>query len=135
MFRFRFRLITLFAVMSIVAVGAAVYGMHRRALIAEHQALLKIAGKGGWVVKSANGSVTVEFFAQQPAKPPMLWCGTGVERTYRPTGDGVDFSDADLVLFDDVLMVSHIKFQGTSISSAAQEDFKRQHPRCHFEDY
>jgi|GEM_PF-4411634 len=124
MVRFRFRLITLFAVMSVVAIGAAAYGMYQRAIQAEHRALTKIAAKGGFVLVYEEGG-SIHF--PQPKGIPGL-CGTGLVKVYSPTGSPQDFTDADLPLFDDVHQKFHISFEGTQVSPAALQTFKQRHP-------
>src|SRR5690349_21098384 len=127
MFRFRFRLITLFAVMSILAIGAAAYGMYQRTILAEHKALTKIGNKGAFIyIYGGDGKRAGWMFFPDPKKPEIGVCGTGLVAVYGPAGAPADFSDADLKLFDDVRTKLSIKFKGSRASPAAIEKFKQQ---------
>ena len=127
MFRFRFRLITLFAVMTLVAITAAAYGMYQRSIHAERQALTRIASKGGYMYMYA-GDEAGDLFFPEPGRQLGL-CGTGLIAVYSPTGSPHDFTDADLKLFDHVHTKLRINFQRTRVTSVAIEKFKQQHPR------
>ncbi|WP_254508646.1 hypothetical protein [Anatilimnocola floriformis] len=125
MVRFRFRLISLIVLVAVVCVFAATYGNYRRALGAEDRAYREIANKGGWVIVYSNNS-HVEFVAAP--KQPMLGCAMGVIRTYRPSGDARQFSDADLELFDSARRPCSINLTNTQVSTIAATEFQRLHP-------
>jgi hypothetical protein len=61
MFRPRFRLITLLAVTTLIALAAGVFGIYRRAAMAEDLAYKKIAARGGWIVVYTNDSHVAVF--------------------------------------------------------------------------
>jgi hypothetical protein len=138
MFRFRFRLITLLAVMTLIALSAGVFGIYHRAALAkaeaakvEDRAYRKISQKGGWVVVETNASF-ISFY-KGPARP-MLGCGTGVERTYPPIGSSLNFTDQDLDLFDDACRLCIINFTNTHVTPAGIERFKLRHPTWRIEN-
>lgn len=136
MLRFRiirsrqFSLTTLFVVVTLAALVAAGYGMRRRALLAEDQALTKISKRGGWVLLYQEGAY-VEFFPQVPPGRLTIDCGTGLQRTYGPSGTSNDFRDGDLALFDDVRRLQSVDFRNTQVSPTAVEQFRLKHPMCH----
>src|SRR5687768_13192465 len=115
--RFQFRLATLFVVLTVAAVGAAAYGMYRRATLAEDEALKRIAAKGGWVLVYAEGAY-IQFYAAPPAGPLTVDCGTGLVRTYSPAGSGAMFVDGDLALFRHVRRPLSVDFRNTSVTPA-----------------
>lgn len=125
MFRIRFRLITLFAVMTLIALAVGVFGIYRRAVMAEDLAYQKIAAKGGWIVVYTSDS-HVEFLTA--TAQPFLDCGTGVERTYSPQGTANDFDDDDLATFEDVKRMCNINFANTRVTLAAAKKFAARHP-------
>jgi hypothetical protein len=128
MFRFRFRLITLLAVMTFIAIGLAAYGMYDRALHAEDRALTKIAGKGGYMYMYSGDGPGALYFPD-PNEPQLGLCGTGLIAAYSPTGSPQDFTDADLQLFDDVQTKLRINFSRTRVTPAALQKFKERHPQ------
>jgi hypothetical protein len=134
MFRLRFRLITLFAVMSIAAVGAAAYGMYQRAAqrakLAERRACTQIASKGGYVLLYDEGAF-ISFM--DPSTPRMGLCGTGLRDVYSPQGSPLNFRDADMALFDEVRKVGSLDLKATSVTSGAVSKFRQRHPDCHVE--
>jgi hypothetical protein len=127
MFRFRFRLITLFAVMSLVAIAAAAYSMYDRSLHAEERALTRIAAKGA-LMYMYDGQEAGTLYFPDPVAPPRGFCGTGLLAHYGPSGSPQDFTDADLRLFDHVHTKLRISFQRTSVTPAALQKFKKRHP-------
>jgi hypothetical protein len=134
MFRFRFRLITLFAIMSLVAVSAAAYGMYQRAveraMVAERRACTQIAGKGGYVLLYDEGAF-ITFM--DPNTPRMGLCGTGLRGVYGPQGSPLAFGDADIAIFEDVRKIVGLDLKATSVTSTAVNKFRQSHPDSRIE--
>ena len=128
MFRFRFRLVTLFALMSLIALGAAAYGAIYRAQMAEDRAFKEVASKGGWIIRYSNYTY-IEFIAAP--KQPMLGCGTGVVMIYWPSGTAHDFEDADLELLEKLPITCTLNLSNTNVSSRAAQKFQQRHPNWH----
>ena len=123
---FRYRLSTLLGLMLVIALTAATYGNHLRALQQQQEAFKRIAAKGGCVVHYEEG-VSIEF-------GPPIWigrlCGTGLHGVYMPTEDEVTFSDRDMPLLDRILKIRTIDFADSQVSSSVQESFKKSHKGC-----
>jgi hypothetical protein len=131
--RWQFRLLSLFIVMTLVAAAAAAIGIRRHALIAEDNALRLVAAQGGSVMLYQEGAY-VEFFTTPPTGPLVASCGTGLEKTYGPTGTSAEFRDDDLALFDHVRSMQSVNFKNTGVSLAAVQRFRAAHPDCYVED-
>lgn len=118
--------------MTLVAVAAAGIGIRRHALMAEDNALRAMAAQGGRILLYQEGAY-VEFYAAPPKGPLIVDCGTGLERTYDPSGSSAKFGDDDLALFDCVRKLQSVDFKNTAVSTAAVKRFQAAHPDCHVE--
>jgi len=122
---FRYRLSTLLGVMVVIALTAASYGNHLRAIQQQEKAFRQIAAKGGCVLHYEEGAY-IEF--GQP-----IWtglCGTGLHGVFKPTEDSVTFSDRDMPLLDKILKIRTIDFTDSQVSSSVQDSFKKTHKDC-----
>jgi hypothetical protein len=121
---FRYRLTTLFGLTVLVAVVAAIYGSHLRALRRQEQAFKAIADKGGLVHVYSYG--TQVYFET----PPVTMCMNGIQRVIEPGGSANQFLDSDCELFGHVLHLHSVHFPGSHVSENAIASLKASHPQC-----
>jgi hypothetical protein len=133
MFRLRFRLITLLAVMTLLAPLTAVGGALYRAKVAENKAIQQIAQNGGWVIRYKRFGTSVYLFEKVPRRGPRLGCRGLVSCTHGPTGSATDYGDRHLESAAEIRDLRSINLQGVSCSQAALDNFKRLKPACRVE--
>ena len=123
---FQFRLLTLFAVITAIAVATALFGVRLRRLQVQKNAFDKITAKGGYVHR--YGSVTVVSFI--PRQSGFMDCFPP-DRTYPPGANTEPtFDDRDLEVLDDILELDSIDFAASNVTKPAVWRFDKTHPKC-----
>jgi hypothetical protein len=127
MFRIRFRLVTLLAVVAVAPVCIAFVGTYMRDAVAEDRALHAVAAKGGLVLDYHRFPLgtNVSF----PSGQWRIACPSLVDRTYLPLTSKITFGDADLELLADIRDLQRISFEHSNVSAAAMQEFKRNNPQ------
>lgn len=123
---FQFRLLTLFAAISVIAIASTLYGVHLRQLQVQQAAFDRITAKGGFVHRY-GGATVVTFVPRQTGGmdcfPP--------DQTYSPAVPMIPtFDDRDVMLLDGILALDSVSFSNSQVSKETIWQFAKAHPKC-----
>ena len=121
--RWQFSLRFLMGLMMVVAIGAALYGSHLRALQRQEVAFEVLAARGFDIIVYADGTYLSN------AKSTGRYCGMGVERFIKASA-AEPFTDDDIGMLEDVRKLRVVTMSGTNLSPEAVVRFKLAHPQC-----
>ena len=99
--RWRFSLGSLLALVSVVAVCAALYAARHRALQAQERAFRAIPEKGGLILVYPEGTQII-------LHPQYVVCAERATKVINPIEKPTAFTDADLHLLDHIIGLNHV---------------------------
>jgi hypothetical protein len=123
--RWQFSMRFLLGLMLILAVGAALYGNHLRALERQERAFEQLSAKGFTIYLYSEGTYV------RPGNPSQLICGTGLERVISASSSPKPFTDNDITVLDDIRNLCAVTVSGTNLTPEAIAHIKHKHPHCH----
>jgi hypothetical protein len=124
--RWQFSLLSLMGCMLIVALSAALYGAHLRAVERQEQAFRELSRKGFSIAVYGDGT-----YLYTGGGGPM--CGTGISRYMERRADNI-FASEDVDLLDAVILLRSIDVTGLRLPEQRVEELRKRFPLTRIEN-